>query len=94
MAIYQANYGFSEDNKDGSTTSESSQAAPAPKEVKTKKAKQESKPQPDPTEPKGKGEKRKADPGKCTMQKKKYFPKHLSGRHSHLPTGNTTSTKL
>ncbi|XP_040179688.1 HIV Tat-specific factor 1 [Rana temporaria] len=60
MAIYQANYGFSEDNKEGS---ESSQAAPAPKEVKTKKAKQESKPQPDPTEPKGKGEKRKADPG-------------------------------
>ncbi|XP_073455324.1 17S U2 SnRNP complex component HTATSF1 [Aquarana catesbeiana] len=63
LAMYQANYGFSEDNKDGSTPSESSQVAPASKEVKTKKAKQESKPQPEPTEPKGKGEKRKADPG-------------------------------
>lgn len=63
--MYQASYGFSEDNKDGSTPSLPSQAAPAPKEVKKKgKAKEESNPQTEPAEAKVKGEKRKADPGK------------------------------
>ncbi|XP_018410551.1 PREDICTED: HIV Tat-specific factor 1 [Nanorana parkeri] len=63
LAMYQANYGFT-DNKDGSTSSEPSKAAPAPKKVNDKKkAKEEAKPPPEPAEPKGKGEKRKADPG-------------------------------
>lgn len=63
LAMYQASYGFSADDNNGSTP-QPSQAAPAPKEVKKKKkAKEESQPQPEGTEPKGKGEKRKADPG-------------------------------
>ncbi|KAM5145396.1 17S U2 SnRNP complex component HTATSF1 [Mantella aurantiaca] len=64
LAMYQASYGFSEDIKDGSTTSEPSQATPTPKEVKKKaKEKEDPKPHPESSEPKAKGEKRKADPG-------------------------------
>ncbi|XP_075043388.1 17S U2 SnRNP complex component HTATSF1 isoform X2 [Mixophyes fleayi] len=63
LAMYHANYGFDQDNKDGSTP-EPSKATPAPKETRdAEKPKEGSKSQPDQGEVKAKGDKRKADPG-------------------------------
>ncbi|CAI9579551.1 unnamed protein product [Staurois parvus] len=79
LAMYQASYGFSEDNKDGSTP-ERPHASPASKEVKNKeKAKEEPKPEPEQAEPKGKGEKRKADPGWFNVEDERNTNVYVTG---------------
>ncbi|KAM9326147.1 17S U2 SnRNP complex component HTATSF1 [Gastrophryne carolinensis] len=80
LAMYQANYGFDPDNKDGSAPSESSKAIPAPTEKKDEKKPQaEPKSQPEPAEPKAKGEKRKVDPGWFNVEEDKNTNVYVTG---------------
>ncbi|XP_063793506.1 17S U2 SnRNP complex component HTATSF1 [Pseudophryne corroboree] len=82
LALYHANYGFDQDNKDGSATSEASQTAPIPKKPLPKaaeKPKEGSKSQPDQGEPKAKGEKRKADPGWFKVEDQRNTNVYVTG---------------
>ncbi|XP_068107082.1 17S U2 SnRNP complex component HTATSF1 [Hyperolius riggenbachi] len=82
LAMYHANYGFDQENKDAtpSAPSEANPTATAPKQAKNEeKVKEEPKHQPESGDPKGKGEKRKADPGWFNVEEERNTNVYVTG---------------